>query len=135
MKRVALLAVALVAASAFTSCTDDQADVPREVKGIVVDSQTQQPILGVKVSVEIKRKGPPENTSFLGHTRKALWHTHVEESNVDGGFVFDFKTYTDGADKIFRDLTMSKITFEKDRYETQVKLPGEVWSMTELKLK
>jgi hypothetical protein len=134
MKRRTLVTISLVAMSAFGSCADDQPDVPREARGIVVDSQTQQPIPWVKVSLEIKKKGPTENTSFLGHTRKAHWHTHVAETNEDGTFVFDFKTYADGADKIYKELTMSKITFEKDRYETLIKQPGEDWSRAEMKL-
>jgi hypothetical protein len=127
--RFAKLAAVLIA-GLCASCLETPGDIPREVKGVVVDRQTQRPIARVKVSVELKR----DAVSGYGHTVKEWKTLVVSETEVDGRFAVDLAEHRNSSGKDKQGRTLRGITFEKDHYETVVKQSGEDWSRTELKL-
>jgi hypothetical protein len=128
MKRAAIIVLLLAALTA--SCLERQTDIPTVVAGIVVDSQTRKTLAWVKVSVELKR----DAVSGYGHDVKEWTTVAVAETEEDGRFAIDLSRYRGGDGKGKQGRTLRKITFEKDRYETLVKQPGEDWSRTELKI-
>jgi hypothetical protein len=122
--------IILLMAGLCVSCVDMAAELPRNVQGVVVDTATNKPVPWVKVSIELYRKG----VSGFGHTTKAWFVDVVAETKDDGQFDISLDEYRDSLGRNDQGLTARKITFEKDRYETVVKLAGEDWSRTQLKL-
>jgi hypothetical protein len=122
--------IILLVAGLCVSCVDVAAELPRKVQGIVVDTATNKPVPWVKVSIELYRKG----VSGFGHTTKAWSVEVVADTGEDGQFNISLNEYRDSLGRNDQGLTVRKITFEKDRYETLVKRAGEDWSRTELKL-
>jgi hypothetical protein len=112
-----------------SSCLLTQAEIPREVAGVIVDSQTRRPVAWVKVSVELKR----DAISGYGHTVKEWKTVVVAESEEDGRFAVDLGEYRDRDGKDKQGRTLRTITFEKDRYEPLVKQANDDLSRVELK--
>jgi hypothetical protein len=119
----------LLVATLSAACADSETYLPPEVAGVVVDALTGKPISWVRVSVELKR----DSLSGFGHTVRGSTTLVVAETKEDGRFVVDLGEYRDsqGRDKL--GARMRLIMFEKDRYETVVKLRSEDWSRTEMK--
>lgn len=131
MKARAILEWLFVVLSA-TSCAAQPPDVPMQIKGLVVTADDGKPLTQAKVSLDIRKKGDPNDKSVLGHTVKSRWATHVVETDENGTFIFDLRAYHD-VDKLHAHLTVASVLFEKDGYESQVKVAGEQWEHTALR--
>lgn len=119
------LILLLMLAAPLFSCSLNQPDLPRVMSGIVLDKETGKPLNGVKISIEIKKKG----RSGIGpeglHAPK-VWATPSQlTGDVDsqawdfrenGTFSFDLTPYY--RDINYKYLTVSQLTAEKSGYQT-----------------
>lgn len=112
-----------------SACSLGQPDVPRTISGIILDKHTGKPLNGAKVSIEVKRKGR-SGIGPEGLYSPKVWGIYSQNTGdlVDpdgwdaarreiGVFRFDLKQFHN-ADKLYSQLTVSKLIAEKSGYQS-----------------